>query len=125
MTDPETITLTSVGAVAMKEGIKFLYGQAAEVLKRWRERGRLAEKQRNAPPNEKLSEPVSMTLPPVFEGQLSNPEIHFDVVRQVEPDLRRLVRDLSEYVNDIDPSDETSACLQDGAELRLILERIY
>ena len=36
MADP--ITLTLVGTVVLTEGIKFLYGQAGELIKRWRER---------------------------------------------------------------------------------------
>ena len=36
MVDP--LTLSTIGAVALTEGIKFLYEQAGEVLKRWRER---------------------------------------------------------------------------------------
>ena len=36
MADP--FTLGAVGAVVLTEGIKFLYGQAGEALKRWRER---------------------------------------------------------------------------------------
>jgi len=36
MIDP--LTISAIGAVAITEGIKFLYGQAGELLKRWRER---------------------------------------------------------------------------------------
>ena len=36
MSDP--FTLSSLGAVAITEGIKFLYAQAGQVLKRWREK---------------------------------------------------------------------------------------
>ena len=34
----EPLTLAAVGAVVLNEGVKFLYNQAGEVLKRWRER---------------------------------------------------------------------------------------
>ena len=36
MVDP--LSLSAIGAVALTEGIKFLYEQAGEVLKRWRDR---------------------------------------------------------------------------------------
>jgi hypothetical protein len=38
MPEPVTITLAVVGTAALKEGVKFLYGQAGELLKRWREK---------------------------------------------------------------------------------------
>ena len=40
----EPFTVGALGALTATEGIKFLYGQAAEILSRWRERraGRLA-----------------------------------------------------------------------------------
>jgi hypothetical protein len=34
---PDPITLAALGAVALSEGVKFLYGQAGELLKRRRE----------------------------------------------------------------------------------------
>ena len=39
----EPLTLTGVGVVVLTEGIKFLYAQAGESLKRWRERNRDAK----------------------------------------------------------------------------------
>ena len=44
----DPFTLAAVGAVAITEGIKFLYGQAGEVLKRWRERKAAGKRQRGA-----------------------------------------------------------------------------
>jgi len=35
---PDPVTLTVPGGGAAAEGIKFLYGQAAELLKAWRDR---------------------------------------------------------------------------------------
>src|SRR5260370_39043242 len=40
---PDPVTVSALGGLAASEGIKFLYGQAAELLKAWRERrGRVA-----------------------------------------------------------------------------------
>ena len=47
MSDPVTITAAGVGMAAISEGIKFLYGQAAELLKRWRERRDKEREQRH------------------------------------------------------------------------------
>ena len=40
---PDPVTFSTLGGLAASEGINFLYGQAAELLKAWRERrGRVA-----------------------------------------------------------------------------------
>jgi len=38
MSDPDTLSAAVIGSAALTEGIKFLYRQAGEILKRWRER---------------------------------------------------------------------------------------
>jgi hypothetical protein len=45
----EPFSLGVLGAVAATEGIKFLYAQAAEVLKRWRERRACRDAEADAP----------------------------------------------------------------------------
>jgi hypothetical protein len=121
MVDP--LTITAIGAVAITEGIKFLYGQTSEILKRWRERkdaGKDASTQLNN------TEPIDVTLPPAFEGQLSAPLIHFDAVERVEEQLRELRRDLSDYVDGIDLVDVTNEnVLQRIDALRQLLEAVY
>jgi hypothetical protein len=102
MVDP--LTITAIGAVAITEGIKFLYGQASEILKRWRERKDAAK---DASIQLNNTDPVDVKLPPVFEGQLSAPQIHFDAVERVEEQLRELRRDLSDYADGIERVDVT------------------
>ena len=65
MADP--LTLAAVGAVALTEGIKFLYGQAGETLKRWREsKGTKAA-------TATVTEPVQVKIPSdAFEGRCSS-----------------------------------------------------
>src|SRR5947199_10744351 len=82
MVDP--LTLSTIGAVALTEGIKFLYEQAGEVLKRWRERKNTVK---DASPQQDKTESVDVKLPDVFEGQFSAPQIHFNAVEQVEDPL--------------------------------------
>ncbi len=39
MADPLSVTLITLASTeALKKGVEFLYGQANEILKRWRER---------------------------------------------------------------------------------------
>ena len=64
VSDP--LTLAAVGAVALTEGIKFLYGQAGEALKRWRARQQAAS----------AEAPVAVELPAdAFEGRLHDPRL--------------------------------------------------
>src|SRR5690349_16387636 len=100
MADP--FTLTAVGAVALTEGIKFLYGQAGEALKRWRER-KAAGKSADV-------EPADVQLPSdAFAGQLERPQLHFDAVGRLEQELRDLraaVADYAQGIDEVDPNNE-------------------
>ena len=117
MADP--FTLTAVGAVALAEGIKFLYGQAGEALKRWRERksaGKTAE-----------LEPVDVQLPSrAFAGQLVQPQLHLDAVGRLEHELRDLraaVADYAQEIDEVDPSNHE--LLQTADALRHAMEVVY
>lgn len=118
----EPITLAAVGTVALTEGIKFLYAQAGEVLKRWRDRRDDAERG-DAQPED--TAPLDIKFPDAFEGQLSEPKIHFDVVEQLDKDLRETRNALTDYAQDIekvDNSDEDLLAMTDA--LRQLLEAI-
>ncbi len=121
MLDP--LTLSAISAVAITEGIKFLYGQAGEILKRWRERKDTAK---DASIQLSNTEPIDVMLPPVFEGQLSAPHIHFDAVERVEEQLRELRKDLSDYADGIEFVDDKDANLLLRVDaLRQLLEAVY
>jgi hypothetical protein len=106
---PDPITLAALGAVALSEGVKFLYGQAGELLKRRREQR------------------ASAALPPdLFEAPPG--ELVVDPIRadELEPELRDLRRKLSEYgqgVDDVDPGDTEVVEAIDA--LRRVLEAVY
>jgi hypothetical protein len=121
MADP--LTLAAVGAVALTEGIKFLYGQAGEALKRWREHK--AAKAAAAAPV--VVEPVSAELPPAaFEGQLQDPQLHLDAVERLEQELRELraaVADYAQGIDSVDPGDKQLLEAVDG--LRRAMEAVY
>jgi hypothetical protein len=109
MADP--VTLAALGAVALSEGVKFLYGQAGEVLKRRRDR-RDAE---------------AVELPEtVFEAPPGPLRMDGARADQLEPELRELRLALAEYgqgVDEIDPADKLVVSLVDG--IRRTLEAIY
>ncbi|MFF9978888.1 hypothetical protein [Streptomyces erythrochromogenes] len=106
----DPITLAGITAVALNEGVRFLYDQAGEVLRNFRER-----------------RAVTTSLPAeLFEeapGELvADPER----VAALEPELRLLRRDLGEYAQGVDPVDPRDAevlALVDG--LRRTLEAVY
>lgn len=120
----EPNTLSTLGAVALTEGIKFLYSQAGEILKRWRERQELI-KEDSAQLNQ--NELVQVNLPPtIFEEQFSALKIHFDLVQQSEKELRALRKDLTDYVEGIESVDEKDENLLKIIDaLRKLLEVAY
>ena len=65
-------------------------------------------------------------LPEVFEGQLIEPEIHFDEVERLQPSLIELRGKLSNY-NDgtLEITDRDKSLLKSINELREVLEAIY
>jgi len=122
MADP--ITLSALGLVALTEGIKFLYGQAGEVLKRWRERKDAAESE--PPQHLTQAEPIEVNLPPIFEGQLIAPQIHFTAVEKVAEPLRELRRDISDYADELEAVNVTDeGLLRKIDALRQLLEAVY
>jgi hypothetical protein len=121
MADP--LTLAAVGAVALTEGIKFLYEQAGEALKRWQ--ARKAAKAASAGPA--ATEPVSVQLPSdAFEGQLQEPRLHLEAVARLERELRDLRAAVAEYaqgIDEVDPNDKPLLETVDG--LRRAMEAVY
>lgn len=109
--------------MAITEGIKFLYGQAGEILKRWRERKDAAK---DASTQQNKTEPINLKLPSVFEGQLIAPQIHFDAVGQLEEQLRELRKDLNDYTDGTEVVDLTDQHLLENVDtFRQLLEAIF
>ena len=121
MGDP--ITLSVIGGVALTEGVKFLYAQTGEVLKRWRERRKEEEK---GTEHSDQTAVVDVKLPEVFEGNSFEPKIHFEVVERLEPQLRAVSQELSFYANETDPMDPADEELLTRLDvLRRMLEAVY
>lgn len=117
MADP--LTLTAVGAIALTEGIKFLYGQAGDALKLLRAR--------KAEGKSATAEPVEVQLPSdAFAGQMERPQLQLEVVERLEQDLRDLraaVADYAQGIDDVNPRDEQ--LLQTTDALRQAMEAVY
>lgn len=113
MTDP--LTLSFLSASALTEGIKFLYAQATELLKRRYERSNKAAEEEALQPGA-----------PPLEGWLEPLRADVIVLAELKPDLRELRRLLADYVDGISPTDPgDSALLERMDALRRILEAIY
>lgn len=114
----EPFSVAALGALAVTEGIKFLYGQAAEVLKRWRAR--------KAGREEDAQAPIPVLDEDLLEGKLTPPKVDFDALERLHEDVKSLARVLSNYASELDepdPSDEELATTADS--LRRALEVVY
>jgi hypothetical protein len=117
--EPVSLTLAGIGGVALSEGIKFLYAETGELLKRWWDR----EKSDDATPT---GVPVKIELPSAFAGQLHDPKANLAVVAQNEERLEELAGGLSLYADGRKPielSDER--LLKKVDELRTLLEDVF
>ncbi|GAA3346119.1 hypothetical protein GCM10020358_55870 [Amorphoplanes nipponensis] len=108
MADP--FTLGAVGGVVLSEAIKFLYGQAGELIKLRREK------------RVKKTTTDAQVFATPTELQEPDPELaaHF------EPDLRELRHALADYADGVDPVETSDRALIDAVgALRNILEIVY
>ncbi|MCW3055937.1 MAG: hypothetical protein JWN14_5107 [Chthonomonadales bacterium] len=120
---PDPITLAALGAVALSEGVKFLYGQAGELLKRHREHRDKAVTSTVAPAP---TEPADLTLPMVFQKPSEQPVIHYAELEQAAEPLRALRKDLSDYADGTDPIDPKNQVLIEHIDaLRCLMEAVY
>jgi hypothetical protein len=117
----DPVTLSALGAVALTEGIKFLYGQAGEILKRYRERRQADEEGRPQPP-----EPIQVKDPGILAGRLEPAEMDIDAAERMQADLTALAGRLGNFANgleEVDPRDED--LLQATEALRRTIEAVY
>ena len=121
MADPATISLVSVGSVVIAEGVKFLYGQAAELLKRMRERS----KQEDSAAREAAVLPTRVALPPAIPGEAFAVDVRVEDIEMLRPDLEYLLDHFSGFergFKDLDLEDE--ATLKHVAALRKAVETL-
>lgn len=114
MVDP--VSLSVLGALALSGGITFLYDQAAEVLKWYRER--------SDDPGAQLEVPLGEV--DVLDHRLTPGPVDLAVVathRDRLLSLRRSLGDYAEGLADVDPAD--LQLLEQVAALRALLELAY
>jgi hypothetical protein len=112
MADP--FSLAALGAVAITEGIKFVYDQAAELLKRRRER-----KATGVEP----AAPIPITNPEVLDGSLAPPKPDYQMLESMQQRVTELAVELSKYRDGLVEPPPAAAATVD--ELRRALEAIY
>ncbi len=120
MVDP--LSLSVLGGVALTEGIKFLYGQTTELLKRRRDQAQVADNGITSP------SPTDLVAhqPEVLDRKLQRSEVDFGVVASYERELRDLRSWLTDYVDglaDVNPNDRQ--LLERVSALRALLELAY
>jgi len=114
----DNLTWGVVGVGVVTEAIKFLYGQATESLKRWRE-----HKGADNPPNEI---PTNNPVPDILEGNVQPLVIHLDAVGQLESEIKQVRTYLSNYADDAeDVTLDNSHLLEEVDALRRMLEAVY
>jgi hypothetical protein len=114
----DPITLTGVGAVVISEGVKFLYGQAGELLKSWRNRRQKGDG----------DEPPRLEAPPpdLLDGSVQPAVANLDTVGRFEDELRELWQALAPYAAGIEDIDEHDAELLAATDsVRRILEAVF
>jgi hypothetical protein len=119
---PDPVTLAVLGGVAATEGIRFLYGQAAELLKAWRERQARIDAGESPPPE--LEVPLRDNA--VLDGSPSHQVADPAVLDRENAALVRLIGGLAPYAQDladVDPNDQDLAEL--AGRVRAVLEAAY
>jgi len=108
----EPITLALVGATVLTEGIKFLYSQAGEAIKRWRE---------------KRDDPVPVPPGAPIQGELQPARVDAEAMERLGGEIVQLRRALAPYVDDVapEPVDPSNNDLVDVVDaLRRALEPV-
>ena len=114
----EPFSLAAIGVVALTEGVKFLYTQAGDLLKHWRENRDRRDEPEAGPELRPPSE--------IIEGSVEASRPSEEKLGSLEAELRELRKGISDYadgVEEIDPAD--AALLEQVDSLRQTIEVIY
>jgi len=114
----EPLSLGALTAAALTEGIKFLYAQAADFLKRRRAREDAA-----AAEDDTIA-PVP-TPDGLLNGELQPIRIDFAALDRLASDIRQLRSALADVAQEIEPADPADQTMTDAADaLRRALEAV-
>ena len=117
MVDP--ISGAAIGAVVLTEGIKFLYSQATELLRRWRE-------SRASAATQPTPEPILRPPANLIEGSVEPAKPDYGHLERLQPELQELRRGLADYADDLQEVDPNDPLLWEQVDaLRRMLEVIY
>ncbi|ALV32234.1 hypothetical protein [Streptomyces sp. CdTB01] len=119
---PDPVTWGVLGGIAAKDGITFLYEQASELLKAWRERRQAVAA--GATPPEELTVPVVQNT--VLDGEVIDPVADARLLDRESRVLVRLLGALSPYAQgqvDIEPADDELR--EHISRMRDVLEVVY
>ncbi len=116
MADP--LTWTVVGSTVVVEGIKFLYGQMTEVMKR------LAAKKEK--PAEPATSPEPVALPTVFAQEGETRQANLATAEKLEEEMYQLHSDLAAYAAGLrKPTVGDPIVLEQLEALRKVMEAVY
>lgn len=119
---PDPLTLTAIGGLVAAEGIKFLYNQASELLKAWRERRRRKAEGLAVP--ERLEVPVVPTE--ALDGEPLQHGADPALLEATNAELIKLAGALAPYAEgmvDIDLDDASLA--ETAGRVRSLLEAAF
>jgi hypothetical protein len=112
----EPISLGVIGGVALTEGVKFLYSQVGDWLKRRRDL-----KNADSLKNENQTLPVTTTLPPALGGDRISSDVPFEYIDAKQSELVELRSALSNYADET-LADETLEVDRTNVELLGIID---
>jgi hypothetical protein len=108
----------SLGNTALTQGVSFLYGQAADLLRRWRDR--------KSSDDALIVTPADGVDQSVLAGRLRQCPVDPDAVARTFDDLLWLTEQLGSYANGIREIDSTDKALTSTTEaIRGLLELAY
>src|SRR5829696_109623 len=108
---PDPLTLTALGGLVATEGIKFLFSQASEVLRAWRERR--AKKAAGELVSDRLDVPVQPS--DALDASPTTQTVDLEVLDQENKSLRELVGKVAPYAQDLADIEADDAELADAA----------
>jgi hypothetical protein len=118
----ELLSMSTIGTFALKEGIKFFYNQATDILKRWRDKKNDLSQNSGA----EKTETVGVQMPEIFEKRLGSAAFNFEAAGTLEKQIYELRNGLRDYVDgleDVSPQNKNLLRVVDG--LRRCIEAIY
>jgi hypothetical protein len=121
----EPLTLALVGSMILTEGIKFLYAQAGDALKRWRERKDKQAQGSAGPPTTPV--PIASAPPAdVFQGHLAPLVLDFGKLEPLAESMREIRGSLADYADGVERVDsENDALLERVDTMRRQLEAVF